>query len=29
VFRIGTELERTWLTTLAVRSRKLRAKIPS
>jgi NAD(P)-dependent dehydrogenase (short-subunit alcohol dehydrogenase family) len=29
VFRTGTELERTWLTTLAARSRKLRAKIPS
>jgi NAD(P)-dependent dehydrogenase (short-subunit alcohol dehydrogenase family) len=29
VFRTGTELERTWLTTLAARSKKLRAKIPS
>jgi NAD(P)-dependent dehydrogenase (short-subunit alcohol dehydrogenase family) len=29
VFRTGTELELTWLTTLAARSKKLRAKIPS
>ena len=29
VFRTGTDLEIRWLTTLAARSRKLRAKIPS
>jgi hypothetical protein len=29
VFRTGTDLEIQWLTTLAARSRKFRAKIPS
>jgi hypothetical protein len=28
-FRIGTELEIRWLTTLAARARKFRAKVPS
>jgi hypothetical protein len=29
VFRTGTDLELQWLTTLASRTRKFRAKIPS